>query len=166
MRGFSAALATAVLSGMLPGSVAMADERPKPLLGELKQPRAVAVTRVASGSEKKPDAATEHPWRRPKASWPAAGSAEVELDSGMLSKGFLSGPARSPAAGSGPRQAGALPVAVSAAPGAAAAAPAKVKVSVSTRDASRKAGVDGLLLSVSSVHREVAGHGVSAAGEP
>ncbi|MFF3678126.1 RHS repeat-associated core domain-containing protein [Streptomyces sp. NPDC002120] len=69
--------------------------------------------------------------------------------SGPVSKSFLSGAARGPAVGSGSPQAGKLPVAVYVAPGKAAEAPSKVKVSVTGKDAARKAGVDGVLLSVS-----------------
>ncbi|WP_326590486.1 RHS repeat-associated core domain-containing protein [Streptomyces sp. NBC_01294] len=83
-------------------------------------------------------------------SWPAAGSAEVDLApaSGPVSKSFLTGAAQGPTVGSGSQQAGKLPVAVYVAPGKAAEAPSKVKVSVTGKDAARKAGVDGVLLSV------------------
>ncbi|WP_243878868.1 RHS repeat-associated core domain-containing protein [Streptomyces sp. KS 21] len=114
---------------------------------ELKQPKAVPVKPVrAGGAKKSDDAAT--PWKAPKVSWPATGSAEVELSSVPVGKSFLSGAAQAPAIGSGSQQAGKLPVAVYVAPGKAAEAPSKVKVSVAAKDAARKAGIDGVLLSV------------------
>ncbi|MGW5395431.1 RHS repeat-associated core domain-containing protein [Streptomyces sp. NPDC003952] len=80
--------------------------------------------------------------------WPAPGSAEVDLSSGSASKAFLAGPLRTPTADTGAGQAGKLPVAVYPGPGKAAESPVKVKVSVAAKDAARKAGVDGLMLSV------------------
>ncbi|MFB8395187.1 DUF5615 family PIN-like protein [Streptomyces yangpuensis] len=65
-----------------------------------------------------------------------------------MSKSFLSGAARGPVVDPGSQQAGKLPVAVYVPPGKAAEAPSKVKVSVLGKDAARKAGVDGVLLSV------------------
>ncbi|MFI5668125.1 RHS repeat-associated core domain-containing protein [Streptomyces sp. NPDC051704] len=102
----------------------------------------------AGGAKKADDAAT--PWKAPKISWPAAGSAEVDLAPapGPVGKLFLSGAAQAPAVGSGSQRAGKLPVAVYTAPGKAAEAPSKVKVSVAAKDAARKAGIDGVLLSV------------------
>lgn len=142
------ALAAAVLSSMLPGAVAVADSKFRPSLPELKQPKAVPVTPVPTGGAKKPDAATENAWRAPKISWPSPGSAEVDLASGPVSKAFLSGSAQPPAADLGSQQAGKLPVAVYAAPGKAAEAPSKVKVTMAAKDAARKVGVDGILLSL------------------
>ncbi|MFI7359212.1 RHS repeat domain-containing protein [Streptomyces avidinii] len=119
---------------------------------QLKQPKAVPVKPVRAGGAQKTDDAGATPWKAPKVSWPAAGSAEVDLtaSSGPVSKSFLSGAARGPVTGSGAGspQAGRLPVAVHVAPGKAAEAPSKVKVSVVGKDAARKAGVDGVLLSV------------------
>ncbi|MER6255417.1 RHS repeat-associated core domain-containing protein [Streptomyces sp. NPDC001584] len=114
------------------------------------QPKAVSVKPVRSGGATKADDAAATPWKAPKVSWPTAGSAEVDLASasGPVSKSFLSGATRGPVVGSGSQQAGKLPVAVHVAPGKAAEAPSKVKVSVAGKDAARKAGVDGLLLSV------------------
>ncbi|WP_406185582.1 RHS repeat-associated core domain-containing protein [Streptomyces sp. NBC_01006] len=134
---------------MLPGAVAVADSKSGPSLPELKQPKAVPVKPVRAGGAKKADDAAT-PWKAPKVSWPAAGSAEVDLSSasGPVSKSFLAGAAQAPAVGSGSQQAGKLPVAVYVAPGKAAEAPSKVKVSVAGKDAARKAGVDGVLLSV------------------
>ncbi|MFI6147670.1 RHS repeat-associated core domain-containing protein [Streptomyces sp. NPDC051109] len=127
----------------------MADSKSKPSLPELKQPKAVPVKPVRAGGAKKADEAAA-PWKAPKVSWPAAGSAEVDLAPapGPVGKSFLTGAAQSPAIGSGAQQAGKLPVAVYAAPGKAAEAPSRVKVSVAAKDAARKAGIDGVLLSV------------------
>ncbi|MEV6731575.1 polymorphic toxin-type HINT domain-containing protein [Streptomyces sp. NPDC051364] len=134
---------------MLPGAVAVADSKPRSSLPELKQPKAVPVKPVRAGGTKKADDAAT-PWKAPKVSWPTAGSAEVDLAPapGPVSKSFLSGAAQAPAVGSGTQQAGKLPVAVYVAPGKAAEAPSKVKVSVAGKDAARKAGIDGVLLSV------------------
>ncbi|MET9962004.1 hypothetical protein ABZ128_23625 [Streptomyces sp. NPDC006326] len=126
----------------------MADSKDRPSLPELKQPKAVPVKPVRAGGAKKTDDAAT-PWKAPKVAWPAAGSAEVSLSSsGPVSKSFLSGSAQAPAASTGSQQAGKLPVAVYVAPGKAAEAPSKVKVSVAAKDAARKAGVDGVLLTV------------------
>ncbi|KJY46864.1 hypothetical protein VR46_06720, partial [Streptomyces sp. NRRL S-444] len=114
---------------------------------ELKQPKAVPVKPVRAGGAKKADDAAT-PWKAPKVSWPAAGSAEVDLSSVPVGKSFLSGAAQAPANGAGSQQAGKLPVAVYVAPGKAAEAPSKVKVSVAAKDTARKAGIDGVLLSV------------------
>ncbi|MFD3720031.1 polymorphic toxin-type HINT domain-containing protein [Streptomyces sp. NPDC058674] len=148
MRGLSAALAAAVLSSVLPGGVAAADSKPGPKLPAVKQPKAVPVTPVRTGSVKKPDAAAQNPWKAPKISWPAAGTAEVDLTSGPASKAFLTAPTAAPAIDANAQKAGKLPVSVSTAPGKAAQAPAKAKVTLATKDAARKAGIDGILLSV------------------
>ncbi|QNE27247.1 hypothetical protein F1D59_22870 [Streptomyces sp. INR7] len=149
-RGLSVVLAAAVLSGLLPSAVAVADGKSKPSLPELKQPKAVPVKPVRAGGTKKADDAGATPWKAPKVSWPTAGSAEVSLSaaSGPVSKSFLSDSARGPVVDPGSQQAGKLPVAVYVPPGKAAEAPSKVKVSVVGKDAARKAGVDGVLLSV------------------
>ncbi|MGW3325753.1 RHS repeat-associated core domain-containing protein [Streptomyces virginiae] len=128
----------------------MADGKSKPSLPELKQPKAVPVKPVRTGGAKKADDAGATAWKAPKVSWPEAGSAEVSLTvaSGPVSKSFLSDSARGPVVDPGSQQAGKLPVAVHVAPGKAAEAPSKVKVSVVGKDAARKAGVDGVLLSV------------------
>ncbi|GGT22526.1 hypothetical protein GCM10010286_55110 [Streptomyces toxytricini] len=134
---------------MLPGSIAVADSKSEPILPDIRQPKAVAVKPVRSGGTKKPDAAAQNPWKAPKVAWPAPGTAEVDLASAPVSKSFLAGgPAQAPSVGARSQRAGKLPVAVYTAPGRAAEAPAKVKVSVSGKDAARKAGVDGVLLSV------------------
>ncbi|MFD4739216.1 RHS repeat-associated core domain-containing protein [Streptomyces virginiae] len=136
---------------MLPGAIAVADGKSKPSLPELKQPKAVPVKPVRTGGTKKVDDAGATAWKAPKVSWPEAGSAEVSLTvaSGPVSKSFLSDSARGPVVDPGSQQAGKLPVAVHVAPGKAAEAPSKVKVSLVGKDAARKAGVDGVLLSVS-----------------
>ncbi|MGW2271876.1 RHS repeat-associated core domain-containing protein [Streptomyces yangpuensis] len=145
------ALAAVVLSGVLPGAVAVADSKSKPSLPGVKQPKAVPVHPVRSGGTRKTDDAGATPWKAPKVSWPTAGSAEVDLTSaaGPLSKSLLSGSARGPVVAPGAQQAGKLPVAVYVPPGKAAEAPSRVKVSVVGKDAARRAGVDGVLLSVS-----------------
>ncbi|MFJ7593460.1 polymorphic toxin-type HINT domain-containing protein [Streptomyces sp. NPDC097617] len=144
------ALATVVLSGILPGSVAVADSKSKPSLPQLQQPKAVAVKPVRSGGAPKADDAGATAWKAPKVAWPKAGAAELNLTSntGPVFRSFLSGSAQGPTIESGLQQAGNLPVAVHVAPGKAAEAPSKVKVSVAGKDAARKAGVDGVLLSV------------------
>ncbi|MEU9001145.1 polymorphic toxin-type HINT domain-containing protein [Streptomyces sp. NPDC048551] len=132
---------------MLPSAVAVAESKVPPSLPKLKQPKAVPVVPVRAGGTKKSDVATEQPWKAPKVAWPAAGSAEVDLVSGTASKTFV--PAvQAPAVGSSSPPDGKFPVAVHAAPGGGVATPAKVKVAVSARDGARKAGIDGLLLSV------------------
>ncbi|MGW7172124.1 polymorphic toxin-type HINT domain-containing protein [Streptomyces xanthophaeus] len=133
---------------MLPGGIAVADSKSRPSLPEISQPKPVPVKPVKTGGEKKPDAAAQNPWKAPKVSWPKPGTAEVDLSSGPLSKAFLSGPAQPPAAGTGSHQAGKLPVTVSTAPGKAAEAPSKAKVTLAAKDTARKAGIDGILLSV------------------
>ncbi|MFF5443570.1 RHS repeat-associated core domain-containing protein [Streptomyces sp. NPDC012888] len=103
----------------------------------MKQPKAVPVTGMKAGGTKRPDAAART--QKPKTAWPAAGAGQVSLDRGG--------------------RVGSLPVnVVPEAPrpapksfGAAAARPAggAAKVSVADRKTARKAGVDGVLLSVS-----------------
>ncbi|TDU78987.1 intein/intein/RHS repeat-associated protein [Streptomyces sp. KS 21] len=143
MRGLSAALAAAVLAGVLPGAAVAAEAKNGPPLPSLKQPKAVPVTKVAAGGTKRPDAAAADSSKKqkPKATWPAPGSAEVSLATGG--------------------RAGKLPVTVSRAdaglaksalsqnaPAAGVTNPGRVKVSVADKDAARKAGIDGVLLSV------------------
>ncbi|MBT2455564.1 RHS repeat domain-containing protein [Streptomyces sp. ISL-86] len=140
-RGLSAALAAAVLVSLLPATAVAADTKGRAPRPEVKQPKAVPVERVAVGGTKRPDAAAANSWtkRKPKVTWPAAGSAEVPLATGG--------------------KAGSLPVSVTAvAPGPqksgkAQGAPAqrsaaKVKVSLADRETARKAGVEGVLLTV------------------
>ncbi|WP_411117381.1 RHS repeat domain-containing protein [Streptomyces sp. 058-1L] len=101
-----------------------------------------------AGGAKKSDAASQGPWKAPRVTWPKADTAEVELTApGNLARSALSGATKAPAIGAGPRQAGDLPIALSPTPGKAA--PAKARVAVAGKEAARKAGVDGLLLSVS-----------------
>ncbi|MGW7031476.1 polymorphic toxin-type HINT domain-containing protein [Streptomyces xanthophaeus] len=133
---------------MLPGGIAVADSKSRPSLPEISQPKPVPVKPVKTGGEKKPDAAAQNPWKAPKVSWPKPGTAEVDLSAGPLSKAFLTGPAQAPAAGTGSQKAGKLPVSVYTAPGKAAEAPSKAKVTLAAKDTARKAGIDGILLSV------------------
>ncbi|MFI9033659.1 polymorphic toxin-type HINT domain-containing protein [Streptomyces sp. NPDC053726] len=89
------------------------------------------------GGNKRKDDARTHAWRgAPKVTWPAAASAEVELD----------------AVGTKTARVGRLPVSVfptGKQKRGAAAHPAKLKVSVASRAAAAKAGIDGVLLSMS-----------------
>ncbi|MFF4099165.1 RHS repeat-associated core domain-containing protein [Streptomyces sp. NPDC001903] len=101
------------------------------------------MSKASVGGAKRPDAAADNAWKKqkPKASWPAAGSAEVSLATGG--------------------RAGKLPVTVSPAdtglaksallqssPAAGVTNPGRVKVAVADKAAARKAGVDGVLLSL------------------
>ncbi|MCC0098955.1 hypothetical protein K7B10_30100 [Streptomyces flavotricini] len=138
-RGLSAALAAVVLAGALPGAAVAAEAKNGPPLPGPKQPKAVPVAKVATGGAKRPDAAAKK--QKPKTSWPAPGSAEVSLSTGG--------------------RAGKLPVKVSPAdaglaksallrssPATGVTDPGRVKVSVADKESARKAGVDGVLLSV------------------
>ncbi|MEU5243819.1 RHS repeat-associated core domain-containing protein [Streptomyces asoensis] len=105
------------------------------------------------GGAKRKDDAAAHAWKgRPKVRWPAAGSAEFDLGAVAKVKGTASAAKSGQATG-----AGALPVTVAPAsvpvgaagkPDKNSAAAAKVQVAVADRAAARKAGVDGVLLSV------------------
>lgn len=119
----------------------MADSKSGPKLPELKQPKAVPVVPARTGGPKKPDAADPAKKQKPKAEWPSAGTAEVSLTGGD--------------------RAGKLPITIRAGispwltPGRSASEQPgagdtgeRVKVSVTGRDAARKAGIDGLLLSL------------------
>ncbi|MFF4155901.1 polymorphic toxin-type HINT domain-containing protein [Streptomyces sp. NPDC001678] len=127
-------------------------------LPSLKQPKPVPVKRAASGSSRRSDAAGENPWRSPSVKWPAAGKAEVTLNSGIMNSseadsltGVRGAPRSWPQQGV-MKQAGALPVAVAPADpvsrGAVASGTARVQVAVAERGTARRAGVEGLLLSV------------------
>ncbi|MCX5389091.1 RHS repeat domain-containing protein [Streptomyces sp. NBC_00094] len=128
-------------------AVAASEERPR--LPELKQPTAVPVSPMRAGGAKKTDAAATG-WKDRRVAWPAAGSAEVYLASTAVSNSFLSdsAKARIPAAGPGAGRAGMLPVSVRPLQAEAAETPSKVKVTLAGKDAARKAGIDGVLLSV------------------
>ncbi|MFD3921422.1 polymorphic toxin-type HINT domain-containing protein [Streptomyces sp. NPDC058595] len=145
MRGWVVVLATSVMAGMLsavPAVVAEADSGTS--LSGLKQPAAVPVRKAGIGGTKRADAAASNAWKTPKVTWPAAGTATVDL-AGTMSK-------------SAARAAGSLPVSVAAsdAPGKSGRQSgvgkstelAKVKVAVAGRDATEAADVEGLLLSV------------------
>ncbi|WP_407838742.1 RHS repeat domain-containing protein [Streptomyces sp. DSM 116496] len=114
----------------------------------MKQPNPVPVSPVRTGGSSKADDKAATPWKAPKVVWPTAGSAEVDLTSGAVSKSFRSRATQGPAVGAEGQRAGKLPVSVYPAPGRASAAPSKVQVTVAGQDAARKAGVDGVLLSV------------------
>ncbi|MEW2415588.1 polymorphic toxin-type HINT domain-containing protein [Streptomyces sp. NPDC046866] len=128
---------------MLPSAAVAAEGKNGPPLPALKQPKAVKVTKVATGGAKRRDAAAENSKnkQKTKASWPSAGSAEVSLATGG--------------------QAGRLPVVLSPAaaglsksvllkssPAVGITDPGRVKVAVADHGAARKAGIDGVLLSL------------------
>ncbi|MEU4265256.1 polymorphic toxin-type HINT domain-containing protein [Streptomyces argenteolus] len=136
-RGWTGALALAVVVGLLPATaVAAAAEAKGANLPKLKQPPAVSVKEMtAGGTKSRGDRAPK--WKTPKVTWPAPGSATVDLKAG--------------ASGTAPERAGSLPVALRPAPSKtpkAAPYSAKVKVNVLDRNAARKAGVEGILLTV------------------
>ncbi|MEU9858677.1 hypothetical protein AB0E19_36035, partial [Streptomyces sp. NPDC047974] len=107
----------------------------------MEQPEPVPVRKAAFGGEKKPDAAAAHAWKgRPRVTWPAAGSAAVTLTP-PPSSGAAARKAGTPAA----VPAGKLPVAVAPRGGTRAV---DVAVRVAGREAARRAGVEGLLLSL------------------
>ncbi|MCX4964401.1 polymorphic toxin-type HINT domain-containing protein [Streptomyces sp. NBC_00654] len=113
----------------------------------IEQPKAVPVVPVEFGGKKRKDDAKSHPWRSPKVTWPTASSADVVLD---------------PASGKSVRPEDSSPVSIAAAAthattagtrqrktmSAEAGPPVKARVSVASRAAADRAGVDGLLLSV------------------
>lgn len=101
---------------------------------------------MTPGGTKRRGSTAGRTWSSPKVVWPATGSATVALTAA--------------GSNSNPRRAGKLPVAIGSAPAqnrAAAQAPTKVKVTVASVEAARKAGVDGILLSVSRADGSVAG---------
>ncbi|MET9888119.1 RHS repeat-associated core domain-containing protein [Streptomyces sp. NPDC006430] len=148
-RGLAVGLTAAVIVGILPAS-SFADHGKGGLsLPGLKQPKAVPVKPVAPGGAKRKDDAAAHPWKgAPKVTWPTAGGAEVDL--------------AATTAAAQPRRAGSLPVTIAStgpapksafasasASASSASVPPKVQVSVADRAKTRRAGVDGVLLSVS-----------------
>lgn len=136
MRGLTVALAVATMTGALP-TVSVAATAPGPKLPGLVQPKAVPVTKVATGGKQRRDDAALHRWKgAPKVTWPSAGSTDVDLTAARRA-GAVHGAEK-------------LPVTVAPADPKARAGsrPAKVKVAVADQTAARKAGVEGLLLSV------------------
>ncbi|MFE9094979.1 RHS repeat domain-containing protein [Streptomyces sp. NPDC007264] len=133
MRRIVLSVAAALVAGVLPpASAAVAAAGSGFELPRLKQPPAVPVEPVAIGGKKRPDEAKQHAWKSATVSWPAAGSAHITLSENSV------------------RRAGRLPVLIGDVRGkkhAKARLPAKVRVSVAGRDATRAAGVDGLLVS-------------------
>ncbi|MYQ52807.1 MULTISPECIES: polymorphic toxin-type HINT domain-containing protein [unclassified Streptomyces] len=133
----AAPLSAALLLGLLPGAAVAAEpetvsSHPRT---EIEQPEAVPVKPVKFGSDKLKNDAVAHAWHSPDVVWPTATSTEVELG----------------ATGARTESAGAPPV--SLAPTGKqnrlrAAAPTKLRVTIESRAAADKAGVDGLLLSV------------------
>lgn len=137
-RGWAGAVALAVTVGLLPGAVATAAGPQGVDLPKLKQPPAVAVKNMTTGGSKKRVDHAGVDWKAPQVTWPAPGSAVVDLAASGVASAL--------------KRAGALPVAVKAVPSKALKAverPGKVKVTVAGKDAARKAGVNGILLSVS-----------------
>ncbi|MGW8990048.1 polymorphic toxin-type HINT domain-containing protein [Streptomyces zhihengii] len=139
-RGWAGGLALAVTLGLLPGAVATAVEAKGVDLPKLTQPPAVAVKKMAAGGTGKRVDHAGVDWQAPAVSWPAPGKATVELAA---------------TGASASRQAGSLPVLLkTAAPRAAgkrlAPQGGRFGVEVASREAARKAGVDGILLSVDS----------------
>ena len=148
-RAWVGALALAVTVGLLPTAAASAATTAAGKgvdLPKLKQPPAVPVKAMTPGGTKRRGSTAGRTWSSPKVVWPATGSATVALTAA--------------GSNSNPRRAGKLPVAIGSAPAqnrAAAQAPTKVKVTVASVEAARKAGVDGILLSVSRADGSVAG---------
>ncbi|WP_251059051.1 MULTISPECIES: RHS repeat-associated core domain-containing protein [unclassified Streptomyces] len=145
-RGLTLGLATAVIVGMLPASATAEPGKGAGLsLPGLKQPKPVPVKPMAAGGTKRKDDAAAHRWKgAPKVTWPAAGSTDIDLNT-------TSGP------GSQPVKVAKAPVAPAGVANrlqnlfskpAPSANGAKVKVTVADRAATRKAGVDGVLLRV------------------
>ncbi|WP_189971955.1 scabin-related ADP-ribosyltransferase [Streptomyces violascens] len=150
MRGLAVSIAAAVTVGLLP-AVSVAANNEGPALPGLKQPKAVPVTKAPAGGAKRQDAAAANAWKRPKVVWPAAGSADVDLTGAATSKGAGMSLAAKAAPETGKQRAGSLPVSVADTTGRdrAVGAPSKVKVTVADQGAAQKAGVAGLLLSLS-----------------
>ncbi|MGW8329466.1 hypothetical protein ACWGLE_16335 [Streptomyces sp. NPDC055897] len=147
MRGLAVSIAAVVTVGLLPAvSVAVGSEGPG--LPGLKQPKAVAVTKAPAGGARKKDDAAANPWKQPKVVWPAAGSADVDFTATAGSKSAGMAPAAKSASAAGKQRAGSLPVSVGGSKDRVAGTPSKVKVSVADRATAQKAGVDGLLLSL------------------
>ncbi|MFF1482304.1 RHS repeat domain-containing protein [Streptomyces sp. NPDC058301] len=99
------------------------------------------MTKVAVGGKQRRDDAALHRWKgTPRVTWPAAGSADIDLTG--------AGARRAPRAVV--RGAAKLPVTVSPADPktGGGSRPAKVKVSVADHSKARQAGVEGVLLSV------------------
>jgi len=149
-RGWTGALALAVIVGLLPATAVAAtvDGAKGPGLPKLKQPPAVAVKEMAPGGTKPRGKRAPAKWTAPKVTWPAPGSATVDLEPSSTS--------------TAPKRAGTLPVAVRPAPSKTGkreprSAKVKVKVSVLDKGAARKAGVDGILLTVGAVEAAAAG---------
>ncbi|MFI1105077.1 RHS repeat domain-containing protein [Streptomyces melanogenes] len=166
MRLLAGVLLTALLAPLLGSWPALAAERALVdfHLRKTQQEKSVSGTAVPVKSVGG-DPVKGRDYRPGKASWPAAGTAEVDLSDAPAAPALRSLGAGAPAAGrigtQGLKQAGALPVKVgrTAAPGplkaaarSAAAAPAldpapgKVGVSLLDRKAAQQAGVDGLLV--------------------
>ncbi|MFH9421804.1 hypothetical protein ACH4K4_13775, partial [Streptomyces sp. NPDC017529] len=165
----STLLAGAMVVSLLPGQLAWADGV------EGFELRPVQETASVPGTPLSPDTSTplsdtdKNPWTPPKVTWPQAGESEVTLDdSGKAAvktaalgrtatahrpAGKLPvkvAPAGGEAGGTGTKQAPGIRRAAAAKNGEdAPQRPAKVKVRLAGREATQRAGVDGVLLSVS-----------------
>ncbi|MEU3130803.1 polymorphic toxin-type HINT domain-containing protein [Streptomyces sp. NPDC047726] len=133
----AAPLSAALLLGLLPAAAIAADPDAIPTTSRaaIKQPKAVPVEPVKFGSTKRKSDAERSPWRSPDVDWPTAASADLVLD-----------PAKAKTA-----PVGRLPVSLAPAKSTErgkTSAPSKLRVTVASRSKADKAGVDGLLLSV------------------
>ncbi|MEU0150263.1 polymorphic toxin-type HINT domain-containing protein [Streptomyces sp. NPDC006288] len=141
-RRWAGLLAAAVVVGLLPANgIATAADSSGVGPRKLKQPPTVAVKEMAVGrTNNRPDASHKS-WKTPKVSWPKAASATVNVT-----------------AGASPKAAGTLPISLGAPASKGHLVPAKTsaKVTLVSRDVSRKAGVAGLMFSVARTDIEAA----------
>ncbi|WP_240981855.1 MULTISPECIES: hypothetical protein [unclassified Streptomyces] len=122
------------------------ESKGEPRLPELRQPPAVAVSAAKIGGKKKPDAASVSVTDRKRGvHWPSAGSAEIRLSDGGGRAGDLPVSLRPAAATVATRAGGDQPFRVGQ-----SHPPQSLRVSVADRNATRKAGVDGLLITLGS----------------
>ncbi|WP_226598802.1 RHS repeat domain-containing protein [Streptomyces violascens] len=147
MRALAVTAAAAITVGVLP-AVSVAEGKDPGLPG-LKQPKAVHVEKAQPGGMKRKDAAA-NPWKKPKVTWPAAATAEIDLAAPDAASATRSGsqPGEQPV---GKKRAGSLPVSVTSGTGERGfnqADPTKIKVTVADHATAQKAGISGLLLSV------------------
>ncbi|MFJ8764685.1 polymorphic toxin-type HINT domain-containing protein [Streptomyces clavifer] len=137
MREISMVMAVAVMVGLAPAA-STAEARTGIPKWEFTQPEAVPVEKAKAGHAKNPESQPA-PWRAPKVTWPAEGSARVDLATPVAQKGPAS-----------PKRAGKLPITVvpdtSMAVKNTAQSPTQVEATVTNREAAHRAGVDGLLL--------------------
>jgi hypothetical protein len=135
-------MAAAAMIFLLPAYAGAAGTGRHPAsLGPVPATKPVPVHAVPSHPVKLP---TMHPWRRPKALWPAAGSATAAPSEPAASAGKTAMAA--PSAGSA--RAGSLPVWVGRAARGGAAPASGVRVTMASRQAATAAGVRGVLFSL------------------